>query len=79
MKKFRDRIWISDEDYDIIENIPAGRKMTEKESEVLRRVINQYYFSYQDDYIGLKFTAGFLIYTFLLMFLGVLIGHWIFG
>jgi hypothetical protein len=77
MKKFRGEVWITDEDYDIIEGIPADREMTKQEIEALHRAINKYYFSYYDDYIGLKFGIGFLIYTFLCMLTGLFVGRWL--
>lgn len=78
MKKFRNEVWISDEDYDIIENIPAGRDMTKEEYDAFHRAIHKYYFdSLDDDYIALKFAAGLLVYTLISMFIGFTIGYMI--
>jgi hypothetical protein len=76
MKKFRNEVWISDEDYDLLQGVGGGRKMTDEQLAAWNRTINTYYFdSLDDDYIGLKFAAGLLVYTLISMFVGFVIGY----
>lgn len=35
MKKFRNRVWIPDEDYDIINTIVPGKRMTDEQYRIL--------------------------------------------
>ena len=73
MKKFRDTVWISDEDWDTIDGVPYGRKMTDKEHAAFTRAVNKFW----DEYARSNKVVNWVIWLFF-VFMLLLIGF-VFG
>jgi hypothetical protein len=78
MKKFRDRVWISDEDYDLVMNIPYGRKMTAEEQAAFKRSVDKYWQSFRES-AEREFTIIFVTWSLLCALAGVFMGYLIWG
>lgn len=51
--------------------------MTDEEQAAFKKAADEYLATFEDNYVGLKLAAGFFVYTFLCISIGIAIGTWL--